>query len=37
MVNGSAKVVPAARRASYGGRTMRSVNVLIVRRGEAQQ
>jgi hypothetical protein len=36
-LNTSGKAVPAARRPSYGERTMRNVNVLIVRRGEAQQ
>jgi hypothetical protein len=37
MLNESDEPVPAARHSSYGGRTMRNVNVLIVRRGEAQQ
>jgi hypothetical protein len=37
MLNGSDKPIPVPRRSSYGGRTMRNVNVLIVRRGEAQQ
>jgi hypothetical protein len=37
MLNGSEKAVAGPRVAPYRGSIMRSVNVLIVRRGEAQQ